>query len=326
MEIKSNPFISIVTPVYNCEKYLAECIESVIAQTYDNWEYVIVNNCSTDKTLEITESYAQKDNRIRVHNNEEFLNLMQNWNHAMRQISNESKYCKVVHADDWIFPECIKKMVEVAEKYPSIGIVGAYRLDENQVNLDGLPYPDDFFPGKEIGRQSLLGGPYLFGSPTSILIRSDVIRNLKKFYNEDNIHADQEVCFEILQHFDFGFVHQILTFTRRHNETNTTFTNRFKTYRLGHLTVLKKYGPKVFTKEEYEQRLNKMLKNYYRFLARSVFEFQGKEFWEYHLKALNKIGLSIKPLKLLKAVLIQALDLVTTTVIIKQRLQKRKKF
>ncbi len=326
MEIKSNPFISIVTPVYNCEKYLAECIESVIAQTYDNWEYVIVNNCSTDKTLEITESYAQKDNRIRVHNNEEFLNLMQNWNHAMRQISNESKYCKVVHADDWIFPECIKKMVEVAEKYPSIGIVGAYRLDENQVNLDGLPYPDDFFPGKEIGRQSLLGGPYLFGSPTSILIRSEVIRNREKFYNEDNIHADQEVCFEILQHFDFGFVHQILTFTRRHNETNTTFTNRFKTYRLGHLTVLKKYGPKVFTKEEYEQRLNKMLKNYYRFLARSVFEFQGKEFWEYHLKALNKIGLSIKPLKLLKAVLIQALDLVTTTVIIKQRLQKRKKF
>lgn len=316
--------ISVVTPVYNCEKYLTECIESIIAQTYENWEYVIVNNCSTDKTLEIAESYAQKDSRIRIHNNKEFLNLMPNWNHAMRQISKESKYCKIVHADDWLFPECLEKMVEIAEKHPSIGIVGAYRLDENQINLDGLPYPDQYFSGKEICRQSLLGGPYLFGSPTSILIRCDVIQNREKFYNEDNIHADQEVCFEILQNFDFGFVHQILTFTRRHNETNTTFTNRLKTFRLGHLTVLKKYGPKVFTKEEYEQRLNNMLKNYYRFLARCVFEFQGKEFWQYHRKALKKIGLSIRPLKLLKAVLIQALDLVTTTLIVKQRLKKNK--
>jgi hypothetical protein len=229
-----------------------------------------------------------------------------------------------VHADDWIFQECIGKMVEIAEKYQTIGIVGAYRLDENQVNLDGLPYPKEFFQGREMCRQSLLGGPYLFGSPTSILIRSDVIRNRDTFYNEDNIHADQEVCFEILEHFDFGFVHEILTFTRRHNETNTTFTNRFKTTRLGHLTVLQKYGPEILAKEEYEQRLIKMLKNYYHFLARCVFEFQGKEFWQYHRKALKKIGLSIRPLKLLKAVLIQALDLVTTTLIVKQRLKKNK--
>src|SRR4030095_4995561 len=65
----ASPLVSVVTPVYNGERYLAECIESVLAQTYQNWEYIIVNNCSTDRTREIGESYGRKDERIRIHNN-----------------------------------------------------------------------------------------------------------------------------------------------------------------------------------------------------------------------------------------------------------------
>jgi len=152
MNAYKQPLVSIITPVYNTEKYLSECIESVVNQTYQNWEYIIVNNCSTDGSLQIARNYETQDDRIRVYDNRKFLNLMQNWNHAMRQISRESSYCKVVHADDTIFPECIERMVEVAEKYPSVGIVGSYRLDENQVNLDGLAYPENFFSGKEICR------------------------------------------------------------------------------------------------------------------------------------------------------------------------------
>ena len=59
------PLVSVLTPVYNCEKYLRTCIESVLAQTYTNWEYVIVNNCSTDGTLAIAQEYAAADSRIR---------------------------------------------------------------------------------------------------------------------------------------------------------------------------------------------------------------------------------------------------------------------
>ncbi len=68
-----------------------------------------------------------KDPRIRIHVNETFLPLMQNWNHALRQISKHSKYCKVVHADDWLFPECVSSMVKVAEENPQAGIVGSYQ-------------------------------------------------------------------------------------------------------------------------------------------------------------------------------------------------------
>ena len=58
---KVQPRVSVVTPVHNEERYLAECIDSVIAQTYQNWDYTIVDNCSTDRSLEIAQAYGEKD-------------------------------------------------------------------------------------------------------------------------------------------------------------------------------------------------------------------------------------------------------------------------
>lgn len=308
MNITSQPLVSVVTPVYNTEKYLAECIESVVRQTYDNWEYVVVNNCSTDRSLEIASHYAEKDVRIRIHNNKEFLDLLPNWNHAMRQISPQSKYCKVVHADDCLFPGCIERMVEVAESHPSVGIVGAYRLEDDKVSLDGLPYPSTVTPGRNICRSRLLGGPYLFGSPSSLLIRSDLLRNRKNFYNEANLHADLEACFDILQDTDFGFVHQVLTFTRRHNETVTSFNRMFFTHIIGTLTVLEKYGHIFLDSSESKKALERYLTIYYRDLARTIFRLRKKEFrrrskelWNFHRKAMKALGIPFRISKLLNS-------------------------
>src|ERR1051326_6867020 len=115
----SEPVVSVVTPVYNCGPYIAECIESVLNQTHRNFEYLIVNNCSTDNTLEIIERYAKTDNRIRVRNNTEFLGVIGNHNNAFNQMSPDSKYCKVVSGDDWIFRDCLTQMVELAEAHPN---------------------------------------------------------------------------------------------------------------------------------------------------------------------------------------------------------------
>src|SRR5512132_1578633 len=111
--------VSVVTPAYNEERYLRECIESVLAQTYTHWDYTIVNNCSTDRTLEIAQEYAARDPRIRIHNNETFVPVIANHNIAFRNISPQSKYCKVVGADDWLYPECLEKMVGLAERHPN---------------------------------------------------------------------------------------------------------------------------------------------------------------------------------------------------------------
>lgn len=288
--LNSEPFVSILTPVYNTEKYLAECIESVLSQTYKNWEYIIVNNCSTDRTLEIAQKYAEKDGRVRIHNNQKFLTLIQNHNTAFRQISSESRYCKVVHADDWLFPDCIAKMVEVGEKYPSVSVIGSYRLDDVWVNCDGLPYPSTIVPGREICRSTFLGKIYVFGSPTTTLIRSGCIKGLRSFYNENNLHADREVCYELLQNSDFGFVHQVLTYTRRENESMSSFARRFNTFLLGELVILKKYGPLYLDDKEFKTLFGRMIKKYCIFLGKSLLKLREKEFWEYHRDGLRENG------------------------------------
>ena len=125
MSMNTAPLVSVVTPFYNTEVYLAECIKSVLTQTYQNWEYVLVNNCSTDRSHEIAQHYVEKDRWLRLIHNEQFLTQIPNYNHALRQISPESKYCKIVQADDWIFPNCLAEMVRVAESAPNVALVGS---------------------------------------------------------------------------------------------------------------------------------------------------------------------------------------------------------
>ncbi len=294
----NEPRVSIVTPVYNGAKYLVECIESVLAQTYSNWEYLIVNNCSTDDSLEIAQAYASRDPRIRVSNNTQFLGRIENENHGLGQISPDSKYCKVVHADDWIFPECLTRMVAVAEKYPTIAMVSAYRLEDERVSLDGLRYPSVKTAGAEICRRSLLGEVYVFGTPTSLLHRADIVRSQRPFYDASNDHGDLEACYRYLRRADFGFVHQVLTFTRRHNEAATAFSKRFNTFVLGNLHCLVKHGPLYLTEEEYARAMRISMRGYYEFLASSALRNKGKEFWDYHARELGKLGMRIDRLRI----------------------------
>ena len=310
MDVQKQPLVSVLTPVYNGEKYLTECIESILAQTYHNWEHIIVNNCSTDRTLEIAQGYAKKDARIRIHHNHEFVGMIQNHNIAFRQIASASQYCKMVHADDWLFPECIMQMVKVAEAHPSVGIVGSYRLHGTRIGLDGLPYPSTVVSGREICRRSLLGENfYVFGSPTSLLIRSQLMRDRQALYNESHIHADKEACFDLLQSADFGFVHQVLTYSRRHSEAATSFAERFNTYLLGNLSILTKYGLVYLSREEYHECLERHMKRYYLFLGQSILWTREKQILKYHQNGMRELGYSCSWFRLLAVVFLEILDI-----------------
>src|SRR5438046_506192 len=119
----ADPLVSVVTPMYNEAEHITQCIESVLSQTYRHWEYTIIDNRSSDGSLELARRYAARDPRIRVVTNSRFLDVIPNHNAALRQISPNSAYCKMVFADDWIFPECLERMVSVGEKHPSVGII-----------------------------------------------------------------------------------------------------------------------------------------------------------------------------------------------------------
>jgi glycosyltransferase involved in cell wall biosynthesis len=294
------PLVTVVTPVYNGAKYLRQCIESVLAQTYSNWEYIIVNNRSTDESLRIARDYETKNARICVRDNPQHLPMLQNLNSALRQISPLAKYCKVLHADDWMMPECLERMVSLAEVNPSVAIVSAYRLEEERVTLDGLPYPSHVVPGRQICRATLLGDLYVFGAPSNLLLRSDVVRPRSDFYGTEGLHADTDACYEILRDSDFGFVHQVLTFTRRHNEAATAFSRRTNTYLPGNIGSLVKYGRYYLGAAEYEQRFHQLMASYYRYLAGSLFHRKGKEFWRYHTEQLASFGYPIERLRLIR--------------------------
>lgn len=306
MKTASGPLVSIVTPFYNTAEYLSECMESVLRQSYRNWEYILVDNLSNDGSLEIAQSIANKDPRIGIVRNEHFLNQVQNYNHALSRISPESKYCKVVQADDWIFPDCLEKMVGVAEDHPLVGIVGAYRLDNVRINCDGLPYPSTTVPGKELCRLALLEKLFVFGSATSILIRSDIVRSRKPFYSESSRHEDTEACYEILQAHDFGFVHQVLTFTRRENESLTTQVRQFDPfYLLDHLIAVIKYGRCYLTEAEYAGCLEQAENSYYRFLGERFWSKDRKDLLNYHKIGQANIGHQIRAFKLVEFALLE---------------------
>lgn len=302
MNKASNPVVSIVTPVYNGAEYLSECIESVLAQTYPDWEYIIADNCSTDGSAEIARQYAAKDRRIRVLKNSQFLRALPNHNAALRQISPASKYCKVVFADDWIFPECLERMVARAEEYPSTGIVGAYVLEGRQVICTGLPYATALVSGREICRRHFLDRLYVFGSSNAVLFRSDLVRNKDPFFNEANVHADTEVCFSLLKSSDFGFVHQVLTFTRVRPGSRTAISDEIQTCYAGMLQTLLAHGPDYLSSDELEDFLQRHMSEYYGFLGKSLLLRRNKAI-DYHKKKINEVGVGFRWTRVMRGAL-----------------------
>ena len=116
----NQPLVSIIMPVYNCEKYISEAIESVLSQSYQNWELLIVDDGSTDHSPEIIDRYAQKDVRIQsFHNKNEGVSAARNF--ALSKISGE--LVTFIDSDDVYHPDRLQRMASVFENHPACDIV-----------------------------------------------------------------------------------------------------------------------------------------------------------------------------------------------------------
>jgi glycosyltransferase involved in cell wall biosynthesis len=288
----SQPLVSVITPVYNGDAYLRECIESVLHQTWENFEYIIVDNCSSDDSLAIAREYAAQDSRIRVCTPKDFVSADANANRALLLIDPRSTYVKFVHADDWLYPNCIAEMVQLADANPEVGIVSAQRLVGTRMNLTGLPPDVTVLPGRDVARSSLLGGPlpYLFGSPTSLLLRADLVRARPEFFSLDNPHqSDQEACVDLLRESDLGFVHEALTFTRRHDASESAFFMRVGAEFPCALRLVLKHGDAFLSEAERKRKLTVRLAEYARFLLKHPMRLRNREFREYHRGELRHL-------------------------------------
>ena len=123
----SNPLISIIVPVYNVEQYLPKCVDSILAQSYQNLEIILVEDGTKDRSGEICDAYAAKDPRIKViHKKNGGLSSARNAGMDVAQ----GEYFGFVDSDDWIEPETYEALMELARKYDADLVCGGrYDVD-----------------------------------------------------------------------------------------------------------------------------------------------------------------------------------------------------
>jgi glycosyltransferase involved in cell wall biosynthesis len=323
----TEPFVSMVTCVYNDEPYLDQCIKSVLAQSHQEFEYIICNNHSTDRSGEIAADYASKDSRIRVVSPPSFVPQVKNFNFALRQIADRAQYCKMLHSDDWMYPQCLQQMIEVAESNPRIVLVSAYRLIGDKPNAFGVPLERSSFPGKEACRWQLLGTAYPFGSQSTVMYAADVIRKrAPSFFPENRFFLDVDIAFRLLADGDFGFVHQILTFSRDQPDSITEGARHFNFFPLLQYLMVEQYGRDLLSAKEFKTRYEEVTAELYRgmgaqWLRDKVGRKKNKRFWEFQRQHLGAIGVEIRPALLAKGVVTAGLHLLGSLGTLKEKLR-----
>ena len=185
----NRPLISIVMPSYNSEKTIREAIESIIGQTYDNWELIVVDDCSEDKTVDIVKSF--NDNRIRILLNDSNRNVSYSRNRAIHDAKAE--WIAFLDSDDkWDYTKLEKQVALLNEKEDAkLIFTGSAFMDDDGNRLQyELKVPEEI-TYNELLKQNLI-------SCSSVLIEKDLIK-AHPFPGSNVIAEDYAVWLQILK-------------------------------------------------------------------------------------------------------------------------------
>lgn len=138
---KDNPLVSIIMGAYNCDKFVGRSIDSVLNQTYTNWELIICDDASIDNTYSILKEYAEKDKRILILKNESNLKLAASLNRCLSVA--KGKYVARLDADDECLKNRLKLQVEYLEKHKNIDVVGSSRILFNELGDYGIAHSNE---------------------------------------------------------------------------------------------------------------------------------------------------------------------------------------
>jgi len=225
------PFISICIPAYNAAGYLRQCLDSALAQTFSDFELVLVDNASSDETFAIAQEYTRRDARVRVFRNPENVGVGGNWNRGIDLARGE--WLKFLCADDWLEPACLARLSAAVR--PGVGLVIcrerlAFSDDMTEPEKDKhlkywaehslLPrrFPGrSFFPAHEFA--SLVAEDPAFnciGAPNAIMIHRDALARFGRRNPRLITHDDWELCARIGVHTGLCYVDEPLANFRQH--------------------------------------------------------------------------------------------------------------
>lgn len=168
--MSKNPTVSVLMPVYNAERYLAEAVESILAQTFKDFEFIIVDDGSTDASLKILETYAKRDERIRLKSREN-IGYAKTLNEMLTQAKGD--FIARMDADDIALPERLARQVEFLQRESAVVCVGGLPevIDEKGRLLTRIKLPRN---NDEI-QQMILSGQVVLSHPTVMIRRSALL-------------------------------------------------------------------------------------------------------------------------------------------------------
>lgn len=223
----SNCKVSIIIPVYNTEKYLRKCIESIVSQTYTNWELILVNDGSTDSSCMICEEYAEKDKRVRVYNKSN-TGVSDSRNLGIKESSG--KYLVFVDADDyWLSVNDLATLVSISEEnqidvlrgeYMAVDEDGQYMFDSRSLKLREK-VADRLLSSSEFLNKVLCGESFIFLS----LFRKEVLDN--NIFSKDRIFLEDLEFYSrlMLQHLKCMYVQYPFYAYRKHADSVSAKVN-----------------------------------------------------------------------------------------------------
>ena len=211
------PLISVLTPAYNREKYIGEAIKSVQAQVIEDWEMIVIDDGSTDRTAEIVKAYQAKDKRIVILENPKNMGISATRNHGLEHI--RGKYVAMLDSDDVCLPQRFEKQIPYLEAHPEVGVLGAWAKHIGTSNRQFTPEQED---GK-LRARSLYRCPMVHSSS---IIRTSVIEAGNLRYNETYPASnDYDFWVQALPYGKFHNLPEYLVQYRKHDQ-NISVTNR----------------------------------------------------------------------------------------------------
>jgi len=225
----TSPLVSILMTAYNREKYIAEAIESVLASTYENFELIITDNCSTDSTTEIAAAYARQDSRIRVYTNSENIGQFPNRNYAA-SLAN-GVYLKYLDSDDKIYPFGLAILVKRAMQYPEAGLIMSTPVMDEKI-----PYPELLSP-HDAYEKYFLTEDFPSVGPSFVLIKKTAFEAVKGFTIPAYAGTDTEFLLRIAAIFPVVKAENGTVWYRQHPDQEIQLAFRNYEYELQEFRV-----------------------------------------------------------------------------------------